>query len=398
MKNISEIVVDELERESEVINLIASEAPLPGFIKNILGTNLHQKYAEGYPGKRYYNGCKLIDEIEQRTQDAITKVFGTKYANVQPHSGTTANQAVWNAACKILFDAGFPTEGSIPTLSMKLSCGGHLSHFSNASYTERSLIPKYEREFYGVLENGEFDWTAIENWIIRHNFGIIVVGCSSYPLNVDYAKFSAILDKYAQKSFIIVFDVSHIAGLICSQNHEHPFKYKWGHCSKIMTSTTHKTWGGPRHALILWDDDKLTKYINHAVFPEMQGGANFAMVAAVGAWAEWILNNRKEYDRKQEAILENTKKLTEPLKKYLEFGKTDNHIALIRCDSKEHAQAVADKLEESKIIVNTNGLWDGGCGLRISASYESLKGVERPWTQIGEYIKYLIENIKVENK
>lgn len=397
MKSISEIVVDELERESEVINLIASEAPLPGFIKNILGTNLHQKYAEGYPGKRYYNGCKLIDEIEQRTQDAITKVFRTRYANVQPHSGTTANQAVWNAACKILLDEGMSSNIPVPTLSMTLNCGGHLSHFSNAAYLD-PCCRKYDREFYGVLTNGEFDWAQIESWIKRHEFGIMVVGCSSYPLMIPYAKISEILSKYPDKKFVIAFDISHIAGLICSKNHPHPFEFNWGKNIPIMTSTTHKTWGGPRHAFILWDDDKLTKYINHAVFPEMQGGANFAMVAAVGAWAEWILNNREEYDHKQEAILKNTKKLAEPLKKYLEFGKTDNHIALIRCDSKEHAKAVADKLEESKIIVNTNTLWYGGTGLRISASYESLKGVERPWTQIGEYIKYLIENIKVEKK
>lgn len=397
MKSINEIVVDELERESEVINLIASEAPLPGFIKNILGTNLHQKYAEGYPGKRYYNGCKIIDEIEQRTQDAVAKVFGVRYANVQLHSGTTANQAVWNAACKFLVDIGMSANLPVPTLSMTLNSGGHLSHFSNAAYLDKGWR-KYDREFYGVLENGDFDWEKITSWIKRHEFGIIVIGCSSYPLSVPYSKFSYILDKYPEKRFVIVFDISHIAGLICSKNHKHPFNFDWGSHFPIITSTTHKTWGGARHALIMWDKDELTGYINHGVFPEMQGGANFAMVAAIGAWAEWILHNREEYDKKQKAILENTKKLAEPLKDYLEFKRTDNHIALIRCESKEHAKAIADKLEESKIIVNTNNLWYGGCGLRISASYETLKGVERPWKQIGEYIKYLIENIKVEKK
>lgn len=397
MKKISELVIDELERESEVINLIASEAPLRPFLRNILGTSLHQKYAEGYPGKRYYNGCGIIDEIEEAAIDAVARCFGTKYANVQPHSGSTANQAVWKAAEKIFLDKGFDPSKRIPTLSMKLDCGGHLSHFSNASFN-KSVCETYDRSFYGVKENGEFDWDAIKNWVALNEWGIIVIGCSSYPLSVDYKTFSKVINSVKdgkERNYVICFDVSHIAGLLCTRHMPHPFYYDWGdNASLFMTSTTHKTWGGPRHAVICWDNPDLSKYINHAVFPELQGGANFAIIAAVGAWAQWIENNYLEYCRIQTNIVKNTAELAEPLKEKIVFKTGINHIALVRCKNKKQAQTVADELEKSKIIVNVNSLYDGTWGLRLSASYETQKGIKHPWKQIGEYINYLIDNLE----
>lgn len=386
--NILELVMKELNRESEVINLIASEAPLPLLVRNILGSALHQKYAEGYPGRRYYNGCKVIDEIESKTIEEVSKCFGTKFANVQPHSGTTANQAVWKAARSILAEKGH--NKTIPTLSMSLDAGGHLSHFSKPAYK----TDEYERTYYGLKDDGSFNWDQIESWIENNEFGIIVIGCSSYPETVDYEKFSEIIRNHTERDYVICFDISHIAGLICGKQVIHPFFYNWGNASLVITSTTHKTWGGVRHAVICWNDEKLSKHINHAVFPEMQGGANFAIVAAVGAWAEWINNNMTEYSAMQKEIIENTEKLSEPLKDKLVFSTGHNHIALVRCRDKKHAQAVADELEKSKIIVNINGLYDGGYGLRISASYETLKNSSISWRQIGEYIKYLIENVE----
>lgn len=396
MKKISELVIDELEREEGVINLIASEAPLKPFIRNILGTSLHQKYAEGYPGKRYYNGCKIIDEIEDATIDAVAACFGTKYANVQPHSGSAANAAVWKAAEKILMDKGFHPQAAIPTLSMKLSSGGHLSHFSNASFG-KGVRETYKRSFYGVTENGMFDWDAIDKWVEENKYGIVVIGCSSYPLWINYEHFAKILSSRSDRHYVICFDVSHIAGFLTAKIMDHPFKYFYGQdASLIITSTTHKTWGGPRHAVICWDNPDLSKYINHAVFPELQGGANFAIVAGVGAWAQYILNNFDWYATRQRDIIENTKDMTLSLKGKLVFGKTENHIALVRCKSQAQAQAVADKLEESKIIANVNSLYDGTWGLRLSASYETLRETKRPWIQIGAYINYLIDTLEVK--
>lgn len=396
MAIISSIFQKELARENEVINLIASEVPLNENLKRYLCSNIGQKYAEGYPGKRYYNGCKIIDQLEQACIENVAKVFKTKYANVQPHSGSTANNAVWKAAQRYLNNHYGTDLLTIPTLSMNLQSGGHLSHFSKPSYNESKIFPDFTRTFYGVKDDGSFDWDAIQSWLNLNTTGIIVIGCSSYPLKIDYTKFSELVRKASWGHYVICFDVSHVAGLICSGVFESPMDYDWKDNVCVMTSTTHKTWGGPRHAVICWNDENISKYINHAVFPELQGGANFAIIAAVGAWAEYILSHPMKYGTTQLNILNNLQELTRPLRDKLVFGKSENHLALIRCKSKKHAQAVADRLEESNIIVNTNSLYDGEYGLRVGTAYETFLGSERPWKQIGEYINYLIDVIKVD--
>lgn len=395
MRKISEIFVDELKRQSEVVNLIPSECPLPVFLKPYLESNLHQKYAEGYPGKRYYNGCKIIDELEEACIVNIAKNFKTKFANVQPHSGSTANQAVYKAAQRYFKDQGIDMNFAVPTLSMDLSAGGHLSHFSKPSFGWLgNKCGEFESTFYGINEHGMIDITVIAEWLKENQYGIITIGASSYPLDINYGQLSNIIEEFGKGGcYFIVFDVSHIAGLIVSGLKEHPFKYSYDNSAKVITSTTHKTFGGPRHAVICWDDETISKYINHGVFPELQGGANFAIVAALAAHSEWINENSMAYAILQTEILNNLQKLIKPLKKHIVFGLSDNHLALVRCKSKEHAQRVADTLEDSKIIVNTNSLHDGGWGIRIGSTYETLSLNKVQWEEIGLYIKYLIENI-----
>lgn len=388
------LVMEELDRESKVINLIPSESPMSPLVKNILATDLHQKYAEGYPQKRYYNGCKIIDKIEEHTIKEICKCFKTNFANVQPHSGSTANQAAYKAAERWFFSQGLKANDAvIPTLSMDLDAGGHLSHFSKASFSSKFKDSSYFSTKYGILPDGRFDYAKIEEWVENNNFGIVVIGASSYPLDIPYKNLSLLLNK-SGKHFFIVFDISHIAGLIVAGLKENPMDYYWGNDNTtVITSTTHKTYGGIRHAVICWNDDSLTKHINHAVFPELQGGANFAIISALGAWSEWINTNKANYVQMQQNILDNLQKLIKPLKDKLVLGKSENHLALVRCKSKEHAQKVADKLEESNIIVNVNGMFDGSWGIRIGSTYETLRCSTINWEQIGEFIKYLIENI-----
>lgn len=384
---IANIFLEELEREKKVINLIPSECPLNPICSPYLETNVHQKYAEGYPGKRYYNGCKVIDKLEAAVIEEVAKNFECKFANVQPHSGSTANQAAYKAGTKWLNSKGMV--GITPTLSMTLDSGGHLSHFSPASFGKRP-----NHYFYDVLPDGRIDLERIEDWLSKHAYGIVVIGASSYPLKMPYKELSKIFQKY--NHFFIVFDVSHIAGLIVGGVHANPASFDWGEENTwCITSTTHKTYGGPRHAVITWNDENLTKYMNHAVFPEMQGGANFAIIAALGEWAENANKNHQWYHVVQKNILENVQRLTEPLKDKLVFGKTENHLALVRCKSKEHAQRVADKLEESNIVVNVNGMFDGSWGIRIGSTYETWKFNDKlEWEKIGAYINYVIDNLE----
>lgn len=385
---IANIFLRELDREKKVINLIPSECPLQPICTPYLETNVHQKYAEGYPGKRYYNGCKIIDELETAVIEEVAKNLDCKFANVQPHSGSTANQAVYKATGKWFKQQGI-AGGTTPTLSMSLDSGGHLSHFSVASFGKHD-----SHSFYDVNPDGSIDLVRIEDWLSKHEFGVVVIGASSYPLRMPYEELSKIFQKY--KNFFIVFDVSHIAGLIVGGQHKNPASYDWGEGNTwCITSTTHKTYGGPRHAIIAWNDESLTKPINHAIFPEMQGGANFAIIAALGEWAEYINKHKEAYTIIQGNILQNCQRLVKPLKDKLVFGRTENHLALIRCKSKEHAQRVADKLEETGIIVNVNGMFDGTWGIRIGATYETLAFNEKlEWEKIGGYIGYVIDNLE----
>jgi glycine hydroxymethyltransferase len=390
---IAKIFLEELNREEKVINLIPSECPLNPICAPYLDTNVHQKYAEGYPGKRYYNGCKVIDKIESAVIEEVAKNFECTFANVQPHSGSTANQAAYKAGNKWLQKQGMV--GITPTLSMELDSGGHLSHFSPASFGK-----KPNHYFYSIDPmTGKFDLERIDDWMSKHKYGIIVIGASSYPFQLPLAELSKLFLKYddGEHHFFIVFDVSHIAGLIVGKVHPNPASlFDWGkNHTWCMTSTTHKTYGGPRHAVIVWKDPELTKLINHAVFPEMQGGANFAIIAALGEWAENANKNYAWYHEIQKNILRNTQRLIEPLKDKLVFGQSQNHLALVRCKSKEHAQRVADKLEESNIIVNVNGMFDGSWGIRIGSTYETWKFNDKlEWEKIGAYIKYVIENLE----
>ena len=392
---IANIFLRELGRQKQVVNLIPSECPLQAICTPYLETNVHQKYAEGYPGNRYYNGCKIIDELETATMDEVAKNFKCKFVNVQPHSGSTANQAVYRAAnrffSRVIPSGIWEDPAKIPTLSMDLSAGGHLSHFSKASFGKSDA-----HAYYGVNPDGSFDLQRIEDWLNGHSYGIIVIGASSYPLEIPYKQLSDLIRSKKNRRYFIVFDVSHIAGLIVGGLHASPVDFDWGRDNTwCITSTTHKTYGGPRHAIIAWNDEYITKDINHAVFPELQGGANFAIIAALGEWAEWINKNKETYSVIQKSIVENCQRLIQPLKDKLVFGTSKNHLALIRCKSKEHAQRVADKLEESNIVVNVNGMFDGTWGIRIGATYETLAMNDKlEWEKIGAYINYVIDNLE----
>lgn len=331
---VAAIIDREAKRQADGIELIASENFASCAVRAAQGSVLTNKYAEGYPGKRYYNGCEFVDEIEQLAIDRVKKLFGAEAANVQPHAGSSANQAVYMALCQ-------PGD---TVLSMSLDHGGHLTHghplnFSGMLY---NIVP------YGVNRETEMiDYDEVERLAVENKPRMIIAGASAYPRVIDFARLRAIADLVGAKLFV---DMAHIAGLVAAGEHPNPVPY----CD-VVTTTTHKTLRGPRGGLILCKEEYL-KSINSKVFPGMQGGPLEHVIAAKAiCFGEALTPAFKAY---QHQVKLNAAKLAEELVKRgfrIVSGGTDNHLMLIDLRPK-HAtgKAVANALDIAHITANKN--------------------------------------------
>ncbi len=376
-----ESVQRELNRQRNNIELIASENFVSEEIMELAGSVLTNKYAEGYPGRRYYGGCQYVDEVETLAIERLCKLFNCKYANVQPHSGAQANTAVYFA----LLQPGDKVCG------MSLADGGHLTHGSPVNFSGKT----YEFHSYGVRRDTEtIDYDAYKELIETVKPKLVVAGASAYSRVIDF-KFMA--DVAHENGALFMVDIAHIAGLIAAGEHPSPFPY-----ADIVTSTTHKTLRGPRGGVIMTNSEELIKKINSAVFPGMQGGPLMHIIAAKAAcFYEALQPEFKDYAKQ---IKKNAKALEESLKEEgfrIVTGGTDNHLMLI--DVKTSCGISGKKaqrlLDEVNITANKNAIpFDTEkpfktSGIRVGTPAMTTKGFkEDDFREVGKIIAYRLMN------
>ena len=324
----------ELGRQRANIELIASENIVSPAVMAAMGSVLTNKYAEGYPGHRYYGGCQFVDEVERIAIDRACKLFGARYANVQPHSGAQANLAVYFA----LLDVGDTVMG------MDLSQGGHLTHGSPVNMSGKN----YHFVSYGVGEDGRIDYAALAKQVAKVRPKLLVAGASAYPRTIDFEKLAEIAHGYGA---MLMVDMAHIAGLVAGGVHQNPVPY-----ADVVTTTTHKTLRGPRGGLILTNNEYLIKRINSAIFPGTQGGPLEHVIAAKAVcFGEALQPAFKEYARK---IVENAAALADGLTARgvkLVSGGTDNHLLLIDLTDEDcTGKDLEHNLDEVHITANKN--------------------------------------------
>jgi len=376
---IAKLIKQEESRQLNGLNLIASENYPSEAVREATASLLTTKYAEGYPGRRYYSGMEFIDQIEKLAIERAKKLFKAQYANVQPHSGSQANQAVYQALLK-------PGDR---VLSMRRDCGGHLTHGTAINFSGQT----YKFYFYGVdKRTGLIDFKQVASLAKKFKPKMIVCGASAYPRQIDFAKFSQIAKKVKA---ILVADVAHIAGFIVAGQHSQPFPY----CD-VVTTTTHKTLAGPRGGLIL-AKKQFGPAIDKAVFPGLQGGPFMHIIAAKAVcFKEAQTPAFKKYAKQ---IIKNTKALAESLKQEglkLVSNGSDNHLVLIDLSragiSGKQAQ---DFLEQANIFTNKNSIpYDrrpaaDPSGLRLGAPALTSRGFkEKDFKIIGQLVADLLKN------
>ncbi len=373
-------ITSELARQQNKIELIASENFVSEAVMEAMGTPLTNKYAEGYPGKRYYGGCECVDVAENLAIERAKQLFGAEYANVQPHSGAQANMAVF---------FGLLTPGDT-VLSMSLAHGGHLSHGSpvNMSGKYFNIVP------YGVTEDTNLiDYDEVERLALECKPKLILAGASAYPRTIDFERFSQIAKKVG--AYLMV-DMAHIAGLVAAGLHPNPIPY-----ADVVTTTTHKTLRGPRGGLILCKDAEFGKQFNKAVFPGIQGGPLMHVIASKAiCFKEALSDDFKEY---QTQIVKNAKALAESLKEAgfkLVSNGTDNHLMLIDLtDSGVTGKEAEHMLDEVGITVNKNAIpFDKQSpfitsGIRIGTPATTTRGFkEDDMKEIAKLIKLTISD------
>lgn len=373
-KAIQEILLKEQERQKNNIELIASENYASDAVMALQGSIFTNKYAEGYPGKRYYGGCENIDAMEQLAIDYACKLFGAKYANVQPHCGSSANMAVYRALLQ---------PGDV-VLGMDLSAGGHLTHGHALSFSGQDYIIYG----YGVDENGYIDYNQVREIALKVKPKMIIAGASAYPRIIDFVEFRKIANEVG--AYLIV-DMAHIAGLVATGLHPNPVPL-----ADVVTSTTHKTLRGPRGGLILTNNEEIIKKINKAVFPGIQGGPLEHIIAAKAqCFYEALQPEFKEY---QIQVLKNIKALAETLQAKgipVISGGTDNHLILadvynsLGITGKE-AETLLDLVH---ITVNKNTIPNEtlspmkASGLRLGSPAMTTRGLkEEDFVEIGNII------------
>ena len=328
------MIENELARQTNHLEMIASENFTSPAVMEAMGSVFTNKYAEGYPQKRYYGGCEFADQVEQLAIDRACEIFGCKYANVQPHSGSQANGAVY---------AGLIKAGD-KILGMDLSHGGHLTHGSKPSFSGKN----YSAFYYGVEMDGRINYDRVMDIAKIVQPKIIVCGASAYAREIDFAKFREIADAVGA---ILFADIAHIAGLVAADEHMSPFPY-----ADVVTTTTHKTLRGPRGGMIMTNDEDIAKKINSAIFPGIQGGPLVHVIAAKAVAFKEILDPSWKVYAKQ--VKANAKILGEVLVERgydLVSNGTDNHLILVSFLNKEFSGKDADlALGNAGITINKN--------------------------------------------
>ena len=363
----------EYKRQARNIELIASENIVSEAVMAAMGSVLTNKYAEGYPGKRYYGGCECVDEVENLAIHRVCQLFGAKYANVQPHSGAQANMAVYQALCK-------PGD---TVLGMSLDNGGHLTHGSpvNQSGLLYNIVP------YGVDQNGLIDYDALRALAKKEQPKMIIAGTSAYPRAIDFEKFAEIAHEVGAYLFV---DMAHIAGLVAAGLHQSPVPY-----ADVVTTTTHKTLRGPRGGVILTNDEELAKKFNKAIFPGTQGGPLEHVIAAKAVCFGEAL--RPEFKAYQQRVVINARVLADALQKQgfdLVGGGTDNHLMLIDLrKTGVTGKELQRRLDEVYITANKNAIPNDPespfvtSGMRIGTPAVTTRGFGAPeMLRIAEFI------------
>tara|TARA_B000000565_G_scaffold140566_1_gene106250 strand:+ start:365 stop:1507 length:1143 start_codon:yes stop_codon:yes gene_type:complete len=362
---VEEILNWEQYRQDTTVELIASENFASQAVMDLCGSVFTNKYAEGYPGKRYYNGCSHMDKIEDLAIDNVKKLYNCNFANVQPHSGVNANTAVYQA----LMNPGDTIMG------MDLASGGHLSHGAPPTLSGKV----YKSVSYGVGEDGLLDYDEIEKIAVLTKPQVIVAGASAYPRIIDWKKFRDIAFTVRAK---LVCDMAHYSGLVAGGVYPSPLPY-----ADVVTSTTHKTLRGPRGGMILWNDERYTKKINSAIFPGTQGGPLMNIIAAKAqCYLEAQEDSFKQYVMD---VVDNAKEMAKTFEENglpVLTGGTDSHIILIDLSkSKYSGREAADLLEKRNITVNKNGVPNDPrsfietSGIRIGTAAETTKGHTKDW-------------------
>ena len=362
---VSRHMAAEAQRQSNTLELIASENHVSPAVMHSMGSWLTNKYAEGYPGKRYYGGCEFHDQIENLARDRAKALFGCAHANVQPHSGASANIAAFMAMCK-------PGDR---ILSLPIKSGGHLSH---------GLKPNFSGTFYDIVdydldpETELLDYDEIRRIAIETKPRMIICGYSAYPRTIDFAAFRSIADEVGA---VLMADIAHIAGLVAAGVHSSPFPH-----AHIVTTTTHKTLRGPRGGMILTDDEEIAKLVDRKVFPGSQGGPLMHVIAAKAiAFGEALDPSFETYARN---VVTNAQAMATALveKGYrLCSGGTDNHLVLVDLQPRDAELTGADAerwLEMAGIITNKNGIPNDPrppmvtSGLRLGTAAVTTRGLD----------------------
>lgn len=380
-KEIFDLTQKELSRQTDGLEMIASENFTLPEVMQVMGSILTNKYAEGYPNKRYYGGCEFVDEIEQIAIERCKKLFNCNFANVQPHSGSQANQGVYMALLN-------PSD---KILGMDLSHGGHLTHGAKVSSSGKF----YESHFYGVELDGRIDYDKVRDIAKKVKPKLIVCGASAYPRIIDFAKFREIADEVGAYLFA---DIAHIAGLVVAGEHPSPFPH-----AHVVSSTTHKTLRGPRGGIIMCNDEKIAKKINSAIFPGIQGGPLMHVIAAKAVGFKYNLSDEWKIYAKQ--IIKNTAMLAKVLleRKYdLVSGGTDNHLVLLSFLNKDFSGKDADlALERAGITANKNTVPGETrspfitSGLRLGTAALSARGFkEEQISIVTNYIADILDDIQ----
>jgi glycine hydroxymethyltransferase len=377
---IFEAIESELVRQNEHLEMIASENFTLPAVMEAMGSVFTNKYAEGYPNKRYYGGCENADKVEQIAIDRLCELFDCKFANVQPHSGSQANGAVYAALLK-------PYD---KILGMDLSHGGHLTHGSKPSFSGKN----YQSFTYGVELDGRINYDKVLEIAKTVQPKIIVCGASAYAREIDFKKFREIADEVGA---ILFADVAHIAGLVVASEHMSPFPY-----ADVVTTTTHKTLRGPRGGAIMTNDEDIAKKINSAIFPGLQGGPLVHVIAAKAVGFKFNLSNEwKDYAKQVKA---NAKVLADVLinRGYdIVSGGTDNHLVLVSFLDKDFSGKDADAaLGNAGITVNKNTVPGETrspfvtSGIRIGSPALTARGMkEKEFEWIANKIADVLDNI-----
>ena len=364
-KEVADSMLRELRRQQGNIELIASENFVSRAVMEAVGSHLTNKYAEGYPGKRYYGGCVYVDEVENLAIERAKKLFGCNYANVQPHSGANANHAAFFA----LLETGDTYMG------MSLACGGHLTHGSPVNYSGK----QYHVVPYGLNEETEtIDYDEVERLALECKPKLILAGASAYPRTIDFKRFREICDKVG--AYFMV-DVAHIAGLIVAGEHPSPFPY-----ADVVTTTTHKTLRGPRGGLILTNDEEIAKKINKAIFPGTQGGPLMHVIAGKAVAFKEALSD--EFRAYQKQVIKNARAMAEEFRAQdidMVSGGTDNHLMLIKLvKNGVTGKELEHLLDDCHITVNKNAIPNDPqkpfvtSGIRVGVPAATTRGMKEP--------------------